>query len=292
MLQDMKVLNEVSGPPITDTPSAYWIFEQIEQWAQRFPDRFAFAVDHQDRVEEYRYTDVLEQSDVVATLLAEQGVKRGDRVGILMENIPQWVFVLLGSMRIGAIAVPLATTLPESSLQLIGQHAGCSVILSDEANWTKAEKVATALGCPVLRPSPGPLPERRPLAAGEGIRGDDTAIVIYTSGTTGSPKGVELTFDNLICEIRGALERLEMSPDHRILSVLPFSHVLPLVANGLGPLCRGAGVVFLSSISPQRIIDAFHRHRITFFICVPQFFYLLHKRIFAQVAAQPLPLRW
>src|SRR5579862_5744019 len=82
-----------------------------------------------------------------------------------------------------------------------------------------------------------------------------------------------------------------MSPDHRILSVLPFSHVLPLVANGIGPLCAGAAVVFLSSISPQRIIDAFHRHRITFFVCVPQFFYILHKRIFSQAASQPLPVR-
>src|SRR4030095_11195934 len=79
--------------------------------------------------------------------------------------------------------------------------------------------------------------------------------------------------------------------DHRILSVLPFSHVLPLIANGLGQLCIGATVVFLSSISPQRIIDAFHRHRITFFICVPQFFYMLHKRVFSQVASQPWSTR-
>jgi long-chain acyl-CoA synthetase len=56
-------------------------------------------------------------------------------------------------------------------------------------------------------------------------------------------------------------------------------------------LCAGAGVVFLSSISPQRIIDAFHRHRITFFVCVPQFFYILHRQIFSRVAAQPLPVR-
>ena len=72
---------------------------------------------------------------------------------------------------------------------------------------------------------------------------------------------------------------------------LPFSHVLPLVANGLGPLCIGAAVVFLSSISPQRIVESFHKHRITFFVCVPQFFYVLHKRIFSQVEAQPFLLR-
>src|SRR6185369_4984168 len=108
----------------------------------------------------------------------------------------------------------------------------------------------------------------------------------------GNPKGVELTYDNLNYEIRGAIEAMALSADHRILSILPFSHVLPLIANALGPMCMGAGVVFLSSVSPQRVIDAFHRHRITLFICVPQFFYLVHKRIFAQVAAQPFPARF
>src|SRR5262249_41216911 len=159
----------------------------------------------------------------------------------------------------------------------------CKVIFADEPNWDKATKVGAALGCKVL-----------PAKVENGIwnkdhlksiQSCDTALLIYTSGTTGSPKGVELSFDNLHYEIRGAIESLHMTPDHRILSVLPFSHVLPLIANGLGPLCIGACVVFLSSISPQRIVGAFQRQRITFFICVPQFFYILHKRIFSQVEA-------
>ena len=286
----MSFLTEVSGPPVTDVPSPRWIFNRIEEWATRFPDRFAFAADYQDRVEEYRYADVLEQAEQIAGFLASKGITRGDHVGILMENIPQWVFVLLGAMRLGAVTVPLATTLPESSIRLIAEHAGCRLIFADEPNWEKAVNVCGKLGCAVisLQETRNPKSEIRNFAE---PAGDDTAILIYTSGTTGDPKGVELTFNNLIHEIRGAIESLQMSPDHRILSVLPFSHVLPLIANGLGPLSVGAGVVFLSSISPQRITEAFHRHRITFFICVPQFFYLLHKRIFAQVAAQPLPTR-
>ena len=60
---------------------------------------------------------------------------------------------------------------------------------------------------------------------------------------------------------------------------------------GLVVLCLGAAVVFLSSVSPQRIVEAFHKHRITSFGCVPQFFYVLLKRIFSQVAAQPFPMR-
>ena len=286
MLSGMAYLTEVSGPPITDTLPAHWIFDRIEDWAKRTPNQLAFAADHENRVEEYRYGEVLGHVNAIAAGLEARGIQRGDRVGILMENIPQWVFVLLGAMRIGAITVPLPTTLPENSIRLLVEHAGCKLIVGDEQNWEKAKGVGKADACLVsaLRGK-----QERDIPFSNSA--SETAIIIYTSGTTGNPKGVELTYDNLNNEIRGAIELLQMSPNHRILSVLPFSHVLPLVANALGPLCAGAAVVFLSSISPQRIIEAFHRHRITFFVCVPQFFYILHKRIFSQADAQPLPMR-
>ena len=293
----MTFRTEISGPDITDAPARTWIFDQIEDWAGRSPDRIAFVLDHHDKVQEYRYADVLSQAGGIAATLIAQDIERGDHVGVLMENVPQWVFVLLGAMRVGAVTVPLATTLPENSIRLIAEHAGCKVIFADEPNWEKAAKVGAALGCKVLpaKMEHGTAERKRDSAQPKEwnmehlklIQGCDTALLIYTSGTTGSPKGVELSFDNLHYEIRGAIESLHMTSDHRILSVLPFSHVLPLIANGLGPLCIGACVVFLSSISPQRIVGAFQRQRITFFICVPQFFYILHKRIFSQVEALP-----
>ena len=150
MLAGMGFLAEASGPPIIETPSPGWIFERIEEWDRRFPNRFAFAIDQQDRVEEYGYADVLAYANEIATLLEEKGAKPGDRVGILMENVPQWVFVLLGAMRLGAVAVPLATTLPESSVQIVAEHAGCIAIFADPSNFDKASSVAKSLGCAAL----------------------------------------------------------------------------------------------------------------------------------------------
>ena len=312
MLARMGFLTEISGPPVTADLPARWIFDRLEEWAQQFPNQLAFAIDRRDGVEEHRYADVLDHVNAFVMDFQHYGIQRGDKVGILMENIPQWVFVLLGAMRMGAVTVPLATTLPENSLRLIGQHAGCRMIVADEQNWEKAERVCRELKCALASPPgrgrhvsqpadvPGegtgfaeildPHPAALYAALSQGER-SDTTIIVYTSGTTGNPKGVELTFDNLNHEIRGAIELLEITPNHRILSVLPFSHVLPLIANVLGPLCAGAAVVFLDSISPQRIIDAFHRHHITLFVCVPQFFYVLHKRIFSQVDSQPFYMR-
>src|SRR5947208_3003640 len=107
----MQFQTEVSGPPITDVPPASWIFDQLDEWIKRFPDRFAFALDQQANTREYSYADVLIESSAIAAGLIAEGVQGGDRIGILMENIPEWVFVLLGVMRTGAVTVPLATTL-------------------------------------------------------------------------------------------------------------------------------------------------------------------------------------
>src|SRR5947209_2603641 len=145
----MAYLTEVSGPPVIDTLPAHWIFDRIEEWRARTPNQLAFAADHENRVEEYRYGEVLGQVNAIAAGLEARGVQRGDRVGILMENIPQWVFVLLGAMRVGAITVPLPTTLPENSIRLLVEHAGCRVIVADEQNWEKATQVGRAEACSV-----------------------------------------------------------------------------------------------------------------------------------------------
>ena len=294
----MNALTETSGPPANPDVSGRWLFDRIEEWAAKEPGRQAFILDHADRVEEYTYADVIRNAARIAAGLENADIRRGDRVGILMENVPQWVFALLGIVRMGAVAVPLAPALPESALKRVSDHAGCKLLFSDVQNAVKAQTV----GVPVVAWGEGARPpgvqcwdeflnsKREPLPFQTPDPGD-TALIVYTSGTTGDPKGVQLTTKSLGDEILGVVESMEISSTHRILSVLPFSHVLPLVANGLGPLCIGAAVVFLSSISPQRIVEAFHKHRITFFVCVPQFFYVLHKRIFSQVEAQPAPIR-
>src|SRR5207249_2547950 len=148
--------------------------------------QLAFAADHENRVEEYRYGEVLGHVNAISAGLEARGIQRGDRVGILMENIPQWVFVLLGAMRIGAITVPLPTTLPENSIRLLVEHAGCKLIVGDEENWEKARGVGGTEACLV----DGLFGQHHPAAPGRCLprhpsSPSDSAIIIYTSGTTG-----------------------------------------------------------------------------------------------------------
>jgi long-subunit acyl-CoA synthetase (AMP-forming) len=295
----MSKRTEVNGEPARPI-SDLWFLERFDEWAASEPGRFAFAVDHPDRVEEYTYREAQEESRRVAAALAASGTGPGDRVGILMDNSPFWVFALVGILRIGAVGVPLSTLLPTASVRRLVDHAECRIVFADEGNH---QTVVEALGegaVEIVSRSPEPgAATAWDTFLDRGASGDwqaapspdGTAVLMYTSGTTGDPKGVRISARGISADIAGLLELLELRSDHRILSVLPFSHVLPLVANGLGSLAAGCAVVFLPAISPQRIVAAFSRHRISFFVCVPQFFYAVHKRIFDQVASQPWILR-
>ena len=290
----MSFRTEVSGPPVqagSDLP----FLERIYEWVEREPDRFAYAVDHPDHVENYTYRDVWERSGRIAASLNASGLVAGARVGILMDNSPGWVFALLGTLRLGGICVPLSPLLPVPSIRRLVKHSECKWVFVDKGNRESAVEACESLDVSVIAVDQNPtscVGWDEFLSRGDdspwepGVSPDGTAVLMYTSGTTGDPKGVRISAKGLASDINGLIELLELSPDHRMLSVLPFSHVLPLVANALGSLGSGAGVVFLATISPQRIVAAFKKHRISFFVCVPQFFYAVHKRVFAQVAEQ------
>ena len=147
----MSALTEISGPPLDTTVAGRWIFDRVEDWAKRDPNRAAFILDKTDQVEEYTYADVCRFTDRIAAALDARGIRRGDRVGILMENVPHWVFALLGILRIGGVVVPLAPALPESSIQRLSRHAGCRLIFADGHTKSYSAKALNAFGTVIWR---------------------------------------------------------------------------------------------------------------------------------------------
>ena len=113
---------------------------------------------------------------------------------------------------------------------------------------------------------------------------DDLASLLYTSGTTADPKGVMLTHANLLGEAGGVFAWAHIGPEDAILGVLPLFHVLSQMANLLLPLVAGARAVFLSTLNTTELLKALRERQITAFAVVPQFFYLIHDRIFKEVA--------
>ena len=113
---------------------------------------------------------------------------------------------------------------------------------------------------------------------------DDLASLIYTSGTTADPKGVMLTHANLLGEVEAVFAWAHLGPDDALLGVLPLFHVLSQMANLLLPLVAGARTLSISTLNTTELLRALGERQITAFAVVPQFFNLIHDKIFNEVS--------
>ena len=120
---------------------------------------------------------------------------------------------------------------------------------------------------------------------------DDIACILYTSGTTSDPKGVMLSHANLRGEMESVFRFVRFDYTDAILGVLPLFHALAQMANLMLPLACGARVVFLEALNTNELLRALTERNITLFCCVPQFFYLIHERVF-QEARKRGPVVW
>jgi len=111
----------------------------------------------------------------------------------------------------------------------------------------------------------------------------DLAALLYTSGTTADPKGVMLTHANLVGEANSVLAVMKIGPTDALLGILPMFHVLAQMANLFLPLFNGARVVYLETLNTTELLRALQERDITAFCVVPQFFYLIHERIFKEL---------
>ncbi len=111
----------------------------------------------------------------------------------------------------------------------------------------------------------------------------DLAALLYTSGTTADPKGVMLTHANLVGEANSVLTVIKIDSSDALLGILPMFHVLAQMANLFLPLFNGARVVYLETLNTTELLRALQERNITAFCVVPQFFYLIHERIFKEL---------
>jgi long-chain acyl-CoA synthetase len=271
-------------------PSTLDFFEVLRRNVASFPERVAFQILAEESRETFTYARVAEDIRKISLLLARAGVGSGDTAGILMENHPRWGIAFLAAQSAGAIVVPLDILHDHATLAKLIQHAECRFMIVSERLAPVWKQVQALLGAPLpflvagekceaagWETAPLPLVER-------GL--DDGLMILYTSGTTGNPKGVALTRRNVYRNVVEAVNVVGPTAEDHFLSVLPLYHILSLVINFMIPVYLGARVTFLQSLEAQKVLKAFREEGVTIFICVPQFFYLAHRRIMQEVARQ------
>ncbi len=257
-------------------------YERFSEAASRFSTLPAIELQTADQLRSTTYGQLAQESSDFAAWLHAQGVGPDDRVAILGDNDARWIAAYLGVLRLGAIAVPLDTAYKAAQVRTVIENSGARLIFTTTRYVDTVRKAVESWPGFVVSLLHDPTPPGEPPAVV--ARGShDAAVILYTSGTTADPKGVVLTHGNLEAERLAAFSVVDVTDRDAILGVLPLFHSLAQMANLLLPLAVGGRVVFLETVSSTSLLAALQTRGITILACVPQFFYLIHERVMAEV---------
>lgn len=228
-------------------------------------------------------------------LINDLNIEKGEKLAILSESKPEYGACVFGSVLAGLITVPLDNKLTIYELESILSDCKPTVMLVSSSNIKKALELKSKISslkyiilmesCAdenKTMPSLYSLPDtytakwrRRALSS--------TAFIIYTSGTTGNPKGVEITFKNMLAQmhdLRIALKQILPNDNNmRMLSILPMNHLFELTVGFFTFLNHGYSIYYTQSLKPKDILNVMTEKEIEFMITVPAFLKLLKASI-------------
>ncbi len=284
-------------------------YDRFVECSQRWPDNVALEIQRHDHLESCTYAELRRMAESVGRWIMESGFPRGSRLAIVADNHPRWVAAYLGIIASGCAAVPLDTALHADQVTKLLKDSGASAVFVDAKHVPVTRPAAAELNLGLILMDPDRMTSQSiqehwranlPAIFREGpasftpaaSNSDDLAALIYTSGTTADPKGVMLTHANFLGEVEAVFNWVDIGPPDTLLGVLPMFHVLAQMANLLLPLVKGSRVVYLETLNTTELMRALSERNITAFAVVPQFFYLIHERIFEEVGKRgPLTQR-
>ncbi len=257
--------------------------------------------------QEITWENYYRKSEYLATGLYALGVRKGDFVGIIGENCPEWLYVDMGAQMLGATTVGIYTTNAWEQVEYVVNHAGCKILFAENEEqvdkWLRFRKTSPHLekviywedkGLATLNDSQlmrfedlietgeARYHEFKPSIseATESIAEDDVAILVYTSGTTGAPKGAMLTNKNLLWAAN-AIASIEngamIQDDEEIMSFLPLCHIFERTFSVYLHILIGYTINFVESIEtvPQNLREIHP----TIGYAVPRIWEKFHSRV-------------
>jgi long-chain acyl-CoA synthetase len=218
------------------------------------------------------FTEVSEQVSRFGSGLRALGLSRGDRIGLYMNNRPEYAIAMMAAFRAGFVAVPINVRLHPSELDYILQHCDARALVHgpNATDALSALKHPLDLSIAVAEPPRGTISFEEVLGAGDPTAGDeevdpnDLAWLFYTSGTTGRPKGAQLSHRNLECMTESCLADVcSFQPEDVLLHVAPLSHGSGLYL--IPALARGAeNAIFAQRhFDPVEVLATIERERVT-----------------------------
>ncbi len=219
----------------------------------------------------------------VAGFLAARGVRPGDRVGVVVPNVPEFAALYYGILRLGAVVVPTDPLLGQQGMEQHLEDSGVRILVAWATTREDVGPAARAVGAEALLLEAGglgrlvgdaPAYDRvEPVAAG------DTAVILSTSGTTGEPKGVELTHANLLrnCEVV-VNDLLQLTSEDVVFGGLPLFHALGQTVGLNAAIRAGACLALLTRFSGAAALRTLQDQRVTVMQGVPAMYAaMLHE---------------
>ena len=242
-------------------------------------DGEAIAVKLDDVALSYAALDAA--SALVAGLLRERGLEPGDRVGVMLPNVPYFPVAYYGALRAGCVVVPMNVLLRRREVKYYLEDSGAKLLFAWGDFEEDAKGGADEAGVECILVRPGEI--EKTIAAAEALtevvdRDDsDTAVILYTSGTTGSPKGAELTNANLRRNLEVSAELFSMRQGDVIFGGLPLFHSFGQTCAMNAGTYAGATLTLLPRFDPGKALEIVERDQVTIFAGVPTMYgALLH----------------
>ncbi len=235
----------------------------------------------------YTYRELDEVTDRIAAHLRELGVRIGDRVAIVLPNVPEFVVAYLAALRLGAVATSINGALAAQTLQDTLNDCSPRVVFSTpdfakRIEWNLLRHQPATIGVEGVWDGAIPYEDIAGIDCTErisvNVAPETPASILYSSGTTGIPKGVTLSHGNLAFNAESKVRYCRFGRPDRVMLFVPLFHVYGQNAILGAALCAGSTIVLHRGFDPDTILESIQKNQVTMFFAVPTVYALLINR--------------
>ncbi len=256
--------------------------ELLTNSAAQYPDKTAIIF----RDQPTSYTELNRRANQVANALIGLGIQKGDRVGLLIHNIPLYPEAYYGILKAGGVVVPMNVLYKAGEVAYIMKDSGAKalltfapfapVALAAKAEAPELQNVIVAApmevpGALSWAKTIGDAPSTPPDVA---VSESDLAVLSYTSGTTGRPKGAMLIHGNLLanCEQNSHIPQISLRSDDVVWLALPMFHIYGMNVGMNNTVLYGATMLLVERFEPVSTLEGIQKHHVTVIYAAPPMF--------------------
>jgi long-chain acyl-CoA synthetase len=237
------------------------------------------------------YKELNQNVQEMIQLLKENGIRKGDKVALLSENMPNWAVAYFAVTYFGGIIVPILPDFHPSDVQHIIRHSEAKAVFVSNRHLQTIEELEDSNIKFVIKLDDlkmideltnhsyiSKLKQRIPSKELPKPDENDMASLLYTSGTTGHSKGVMLSHKNLVTNAMSAYKNVTIVPEDTFLSILPLAHTFECTVGMIIPILHGADIVYIDKVpTPNVLIKAFASVKPSMMLSVPLIIEKIYK---------------